>query len=143
MAEAIAGLAAASSIIALIQITGSILRLGWSFVKSDKCGAYQGLIRLLNELTLLHGVLVTLQSQASSTSLDNAVVSLLNHEQGPLSACKDALSDIAQLISDWSAHKIRTLITKGPSLDKNLASLTNRIERLKSVLLLALHSDQW
>ncbi len=143
MAEAIAGLAVASSIISVVQLTASVLNLGWPIAKSRKDGSRKGLVALLDELTLLHGVLSTLRSQAtSSASVDLAITKLLNQPHGPLGACKDALSDTAQLISDLTNHKIRTLVTRAPTLDRDLASLTQRIERLKSILLLALHSDQ-
>lgn len=143
MAEAIAALGVAASVIAVVQVTASVLRLGWSTVQTLKGTTQKALLGLLDELTLLHGVLLTLHSQASvPNSFDSAVAGLLKKPTGPLPACKLAITDAAELIGDLSERKPQTLLRKGTSFEKDLESSRHRIERLKTVLLLALHSDQ-
>jgi len=143
MAEAVAVLGVAASIIAVVQVTASALRLGWSVVQTLKGTTQKSLLGLLDELTLLHGVLLTLHSQTSvPNSFDLDVAALLKEPTGPLPACKLAISEAGGLIKDLNERKFRTLLTKGNSIEKDLESSRNRIERLKTVLLLALHSDQ-
>ncbi|KAI1122478.1 hypothetical protein F5Y10DRAFT_271041 [Nemania abortiva] len=111
MAKALAALGVASSIIAVVQITASVLRPGWS-----------------------------VSSVQDSVTLSAAT--LLKQPTGPLSACKLAITDIVELVENLKTRKLCTVVTKGASIEKDLESLRQRVERLKTVLLLALHSDQ-
>jgi hypothetical protein len=150
MAEVIAGLAVASSIISVVQVAAQAVQLGWECVKIYKAGSPEGLDKLAEELTMLHGVLFTIESRFKAAEGDmddeSATLKLLEHPGGPLSACHDVLSQTLTLFEELGVKKgvqnrVRAAFS-GTTLKHQIGSLMDRIERLKSLLLLALHSDQ-
>jgi Fungal N-terminal domain of STAND proteins len=150
MAEALVGIAVASSIISVFQVSAQAVQLGWECVKLYQAGAPQGLDKLVEELTLLHGVLSTLESQFNTANAEenerSAVLGLLEHPGGPLSACSDALGQILKLFEELGVKKgVRSRVRaafSATALTHNIDSLMDRVQRLKSLLLLALYSDQ-
>jgi type IV secretory pathway TrbF-like protein len=54
MAEALAAIAVASSIISVVQVSAQVVQLGWECVKLYRSGAPEGLDELVEELTMVH-----------------------------------------------------------------------------------------
>jgi hypothetical protein len=150
MAEALAVLAVASSITAVVQVSAQVVQLGWECVKLYKTGPPEGLDKLVEELTMLHGVLFTIESQfkagAGDKDDESATLGLLEHPGGPFSACHDVLGQILHLFEELGVKKgVRNRVRAaflGTALKHQIGSLMDRIQRLKSLLLLSLHSDQ-
>lgn len=146
MAEAIAGLAVASSIIAVVQLTGRVLSVGWECVRIYQDGA-PDLEKLMEELTVFHGVLSTLQARLDKENVkvsELETLTLLEQPCGPLHASGEALVEILETLNSLGSGPSRRLraCISGPRLQKRITKLIDRIERLKSILLLAFHSDQ-
>jgi hypothetical protein len=148
MAEVFIGLAAASSIITVIDLTGKLLRVGWDCVKIYRGNAPEGMERLVEELTLLHGLLTTLRSQFELAKkemniVELAVEKLLQQTGGLMEVCKATLNEVATTLNNILSQRgarLKTALT-GHNISKQLIELVNRIERFKSCLLIALHSD--
>lgn len=143
MAEVIAGLAVASSIITVIDTTCKVVATGWKCYRGIK-NPPKELAEVLSELMSLKGILDTLHSHLS-TSYDNSSKDLLglevlNQPGGVLSACAAVLQDVLQIIEGLQKKKLSSIIASATSGQKFLET-KGRIERLKGLLILALSSD--
>ena len=144
MAEALAGLAVASSIIAVIQITSKIVVTGWSYVRTVK-GLSKELSQLMVELTSLQGVLAALRDQVATSYTEYdvtglAVLEILNAPGGAMEACESALQEVDEMFNDFRTSRLSQILV-GKTKSKDILSLRDKIERMKSVLTLALYSD--
>jgi hypothetical protein len=101
MAEAIAGLAVATSIITVIDTTCKVVAMGWRCYHEIKT-APKELVEVMSELMSLQGVLNTLNSHLSTShghnSKDFLALEVLNQPGGVLAACEIVLQDVLQII---------------------------------------------
>jgi len=143
MAEVVAGLAVASSIITVIDTTSKVVAMGWE--------CYHGLERqpkelgkVLSELMFLHGILNAFNSRLSAShnhsSEDLLALEVLNQPDGVLSACAVVLQDVLKIIEGLKKKKLGSIIAAATGSQKLLETI-GRIERLKGLLMLALSSD--
>lgn len=144
MAEAIAGLAVASSIITVIGTTCKVVATGWKCYRGIKTPPKE-LAEVLSELMSLQGILDTLHSHLSTSHDDNSkdflALEVLNQPDGVLSACAVVLQDVLRIIEGLQKKKLSSVIAAATSGQK-LLEAKSRIEPLKGLLMLALSSDQ-
>ncbi|OBT83090.1 hypothetical protein VE02_08603 [Pseudogymnoascus sp. 03VT05] len=143
MAEAIAGLAVATSIITVIDTTCKVVAMGWRCYREIKT-APKELVEVMSELMSLQGILNTLHSHLSTShdhnSKDFLALEMLNQPDGVLAACAVVLQDVLRIIEGLKKKKLGSVIAAATSGQKFLEA-KSRIERLKSLLMLALSSD--
>ncbi|OBT57875.1 hypothetical protein VE04_02094 [Pseudogymnoascus sp. 24MN13] len=143
MAEAIAGLAVATSIITVVETTSKVVAIGWRCYREIKT-APKELVDVMSELMSLQGILNTLQSHLSTphdhNSKDFLALEVLNQPDGVLAACTVVLQDVLRIIGGLQKKKISSVIAAATGGQK-LLETKSRIERLKSLLMLALSSD--
>ncbi|KFZ00823.1 hypothetical protein V501_10436 [Pseudogymnoascus sp. VKM F-4519 (FW-2642)] len=143
MAEAIAGLAVATSIITVVETTSKVVAIGWRCYREIK-PAPKELVDVMSELMSLQGILNTLQSHLSTphdhNSKDFLALEVLNQPDGVLAACTVVLQDVLRIIGGLQKKKISSVIAAATGGQK-LLETKSRIERLKSLLMLALSSD--
>lgn len=143
MAEAIAGLAVATSIIAVVETTSKVVAIGWRCYREIK-SAPKELVDVMSELMSLQGVLNTLQSHLSTphdhNSKDFLALEVLNQPDGVLAACTVVLQDVLRVIEGLQKKRISSVIAAATGGQK-LLETKSQIERLKSLLMLALSSD--
>ncbi len=144
MAEALAGLAIASSIIAVIQVAGSVVKTGWTCYRAMK-SPHEELSDLMTELMSLQGVLSTLHDHVSNLHHDNdirklAALEVLNQPDGVLATCTKVLKEVSEILEGLQKRKLASLIAVATQRQK-LVSAKSRIERLKLLLTLAISSD--
>lgn len=145
MAEPFVVLGAASSIIAVLQITGTILSQGYSYIAQLK-DAPKELQDLFNELSSLSGILSVLKDQldrAKHTQNDPRLLALIQLDTpgGPLTACKTLLHRVEKRILYMKNSTLGGYLV-GPRHVKETKYDIDSLERLKSVLQLALFADQ-
>ncbi len=145
MAEALAGLAVASSIIAVVQVSGSVVvQAGWTCYRAMKSPPEE-LSVLMTELMSLQGVLSTLHDHLSNLHYDNdlknlAALAVLDQPDGVLATCTKVLKEVSEILGGLQKRKLASLIAVATQRQK-LASAKSRIERLKILLTLAISSD--
>jgi hypothetical protein len=143
MAEAIAGLAVATSIITVIDTTCKVVAIGWRCYREIKT-APKELVDVMSELMSLQGILNTLHSHLSTSHDHNSkgflALEVLNQLGGVLTACEIVLQDVLQIIDGLQKKKLSSVIAAATGGQK-LLETKSRIERLKSILMLALSSD--
>lgn len=143
MAEAIAGLAVASSVITVIDTTCKVVAIGWKCYKGLKTPPKE-LVEVLSELMSLKGILDTVHSHLSTlndhSSKDFLALEVLDQTDGVLSACAAVLQDVLRIIEDLQKKKLSSVIAAATSGQKFLET-KGRIERLKGILILALSCD--
>ncbi len=144
MSEALAGLAIASNIISIVHITGQLVGKGWECVRMLK-EAPKELRAFMGELTSLHGVLLTLQDQVATSHFASqmagfSVLDMLNQPDGALEACKSALVQAKHLLDSLQTTTLFSVVS-ALTKRRDIMTLRERIERLKTILILALHSD--
>ncbi|OBT73411.1 hypothetical protein VF21_08109 [Pseudogymnoascus sp. 05NY08] len=143
MAEAIAGLAVATSIITVIDTTCKVVAIGWRCYREIKT-APKELVEVMSELMSLQGILNTPHSHLSTShdhnSKDFLALEVLNQPDGVLAACAVVLQDVFRIIEGLEKKKFSSVIAAATSGQKFLEA-KRRIERLKSLLMLALFSD--
>jgi hypothetical protein len=143
MAEVIAGLALASSIITVIDTTSKVVAMGWKCHRGLKHPPKE-LQEVLSELMLLQGILNALHSRLSAspdrTSKDVLALGVLNQPGGVLPVCEMVLQDVLQIIEGLEKKKLGSIIAAATSGQKLLEN-KSRIESLKGLLMLALSSD--
>ncbi|KFY84562.1 hypothetical protein V500_09207 [Pseudogymnoascus sp. VKM F-4518 (FW-2643)] len=143
MAEAIAGLAVASSIITVIDTTYKVVEIGYKCYKGIK-NPPKELQEVMSEVMSLQGVLNTIHRRLSNPhdddSRDLLALEELNRPDGVLSTCAVVLQDVLRIIEGLQKKKLGSVIAAATSGQKFLET-KSRIERLKGLLMLALSSD--
>ncbi|KFX93548.1 hypothetical protein O988_06755 [Pseudogymnoascus sp. VKM F-3808] len=143
MAEAIAGLAVATSIFQVIDTTCKVVATVWKCYESIKTPPKE-LAQVMSEVLSFQGVLKTLHSHLSIShingSKDLLALEMLNQLDGVLPACEVVLQDILHIIEGLEKKKLSSIIAAATGSQKLLGTI-GRIERLKSLLMLALSSD--
>ncbi|KFY61391.1 hypothetical protein V496_05032 [Pseudogymnoascus sp. VKM F-4515 (FW-2607)] len=143
MAEAIAGLALASSIITVIDITRKVVTTGWQCYRGTG-NAPKELVEVMSELMSLLGILDTLHSHLINLH-DNdpknfLALEELNRPDAVLAACAVVLQDVLDILRVLQKRRLRSIIATATSSQKFM-TVKSRIERLKDLLILALSSD--
>lgn len=146
MAGTIAALAVSSSIIAVLQLTGTILWQGYSYI-AQLTAAPKELQALLNELSSLSGILSALKCQLDhgiNTPYDPRLLALtqLDASGGPLAACTTLLQRVQKRIRSLERSSSMGGYLVAPRYVKEMRYDIEGLERLKSVLQLALFADQ-
>ncbi|OBT63806.1 hypothetical protein VE03_06936 [Pseudogymnoascus sp. 23342-1-I1] len=143
MAEAITGLALASSIISVIDITRKVVTTGWQCYRGTR-NAPKELVDVMSEVMSLHGILDTLHGHLSTfynnDPKDFLVLEVLNKPDGVLAACAVVLQGVLDILEGLQKKRLGSIITAATSSQK-FTAVKGRIERLKVLLLLALSSD--
>jgi hypothetical protein len=144
MAEIIAAVGLASSILGIIQLTGTVITQG-SIYMGDVKSAPKEFRQLLQELVTLNGILSALKTQFDSFQATNnypqlLALELLDKPEGPLESCKDIVNLVREIIESLNGRLSRCFL--GPLRARNIQQCLARLERLKSVLQLALYADQ-
>ena len=143
MAEAIAGLAVASSIITVIDTTYKVVDIGYKCYLGIK-NPPKELEEVMSEVMSLQGVLNTIHRRLSTSrdddSRDLLALEELNRPDGVLSTCSVVLQDVLRIIEGLQKRKLGSVIAAATSGQKFLEA-KSRIERLKGLLMLALSSD--
>lgn len=138
------GLSAAASIIAIVQIAGSVASLGYSYVASVK-RAPKELRELLKELGSLSDVLDTLQDYVAANPQSPALEKL-STPGGPLKGCATELNELHAKLSSikltQGASGAVERFIKWPFLEKEMAQFIEKIERHKNLFTFALTADQ-
>lgn len=101
MAEAIARLALASSIIIVIDITRKVVATGWQRYRGTG-NAPKELVEVMSELMSLHGILDTLHSHLitlhGEDHKDFLALEALNKPDAVLAACAVVLQDVLDIL---------------------------------------------
>ena len=136
------GLGVASSIIAIIQISDSVISLYRLFIGKVR-GADKEIFQMINTITALKGILEFLQSFVNDdeTKFRLPLLHSLSHPDGPLEMCRTALADIE---SRLRPKRDRAGVLKAitwPWKWKEIEPVLERIEKQKTLMLLALQGD--
>ena len=141
MAEAIAGLAVASNIVAVIQIADSVISLCYGFVGKAR-GAVKEISDMATAVTALKVLLEALKCfvQDGENASRLPLLSSLSHPNGPLETCHTLLAEIED--------KLQSKRTRSGSLGiiwpwqyDEMSRILQTIEKQKSLMSLALQGD--
>jgi ankyrin repeat domain-containing protein 50 len=139
-------LSATASVVAVIQISGTIFDLCRTYFISVK-DARKDIQRLQNEITSLQDVLVSLLDLVDTPNAASLqIVKLAIREGGPVQQCQSELAALAERIDigekkgQMQQFGLRAL--KWPLSSKDIDKALLTIERHKASISLALASDQ-
>lgn len=135
-------LGVAASIIAIIQLTGTVTKLCHGYL-GTATGATKEMSLILNELYALKSVFEWLESQLKSDQGANttpraAMIQLLDLPNGPLERCRETLRALAEMLKPPKLGRHIVWAFR----EKDVARLIGRLERDKLLFMLALHGDQ-
>lgn len=133
------GLSTAASIIAVIQITGTVIQ----YLGSVK-GAPKERQRLLTELSNVTGILIVLKDEAENAENGeswNATFRSLNMPNGPLRQFHVALEALASKLSPGDGLKKIGRSLMWPFQEKEIRQLLSTIESQKALFNLARQND--
>lgn len=135
-----------SGVISILQLAGTVMTQGYSYISALK-NAPKELKALLDELTSLYGILSVLKTrlegaQAAPNSHQFSALVLLNEPRGPLESCDGILKRVQKRLDKLMGGKNLGPYLVGPFKDKGIKQDIERLERLKSIFQLALHTDQ-
>lgn len=137
MAEAL-GLVA--SIIAVLQLAGKVTSLGYEYINGVRWG-FKDIGDLLNELGSLSKVLLTLKDYAD-TNLQSPALQQLNARDGPLRGCTVDLRKLQARLQPKAGIKRKIDILTWPFREHEMMECIARIERHKTLFILAITADQ-
>lgn len=132
-------LSAAASIIAIIQLAGTVTQ----YLGTVK-GAPKERQKILNELSSITGMLFLLQDQADEAEHDdswNATLRSMSTPNGPLEQFKTALETLATKLAPVSGLRKLGKPLIWPFQEKEIKEILNTIERLKGLFNLARQND--
>jgi hypothetical protein len=140
------GLSAASSVIAVLQVTSAVISICYAYRQGQKHSSRE-VIQLSDELNSLKDVLDALlrlveKSEASDDTSRLATFELLAKPDGPLLTCQSELERLKAKLepeTGWRALK-RSLVW--PLQEGELRKALGALERLKGTMQLALSADQ-
>jgi len=148
MAEAVAALGIASSVIAVLQLATAVGKQAYKYGESAR-NAKADIDDIVGKLKDLEGVLVKLgdmakRAQMTQKSLDHwPALASLEKSDGPLNKCKAEIGDLqAQLlpVEGWLKRKqerVQWPIKKG-----KIGNIIERIEKQKEILIESLSIEQ-
>ena len=133
------GLSAAASIVAVLQLTGEVI--GYL---NDVKNAPKECEQCTIEISSLQSLLISLRYRLQQGQAGDpwfTAVRALNNENGPLDQFKQALEQLLSRveIQDGAQELMRRLLWKFKK--EEVASILARMERLKSLVSLALEND--
>jgi ankyrin repeat domain-containing protein 50 len=134
------GLGAAASVIAVIQISGKIFDLCWTYYSEVK-DARKDIRRLRDEVKSLQDVLTNVAELADAPGSAKLSILRLNQPDGSIQQCRTELIELARkLETKQGKDKMRAL--KWPFRSKDVDKAIADIERSKATFSLALAVDQ-
>lgn len=141
------GLSAAASLVAVLQLTGTVASLGYQYI-SSVTRAPKDVPELLRELNSLYGVLENLQSYFIKNP-QSSVLEKLNAPNGALPEFFKELNDLHSKLTKTklgvpkSSKGLSTIIErfKWPLKDKKTVQTIQRLERYKTLFMLAMTTD--
>jgi hypothetical protein len=132
------GLSLAASVIAVIQLAGSCLKLSRRWVGSSEFGS-SDLATVTTALYEFNGAMKTFQTHLEIYEDDEARLRSLDYLKPAFERCKEAL-DIVKDFSEHTSFIGKHLI--GPKFDRKLKPSLKALDGAKELLMLALHADQ-
>ncbi|KAK5991494.1 Serine/threonine-protein phosphatase 6 regulatory ankyrin repeat subunit B [Cladobotryum mycophilum] len=132
------GLSLAASVIAVIQLAGSCLKLARRWAGPSEFGSAD-LVTITNTLYEFNGVMKTFQTHMEIHEDDEARLSSLEHLKAALGRCKQGLD----IVKDFMENS--NLIGKyviGPRFDRKLKGAMKALDGAKELFMLSLHADQ-
>jgi hypothetical protein len=132
------GLSLAASVVAVIQLAGSCLRLSRKWIGPSEFGSTD-LIGITTALYGFNGAMKTFQTHLEIHEDDEALLGSLEYLKPALERCKEAL-DITKDFMENSGFIGKHLI--GPKFDRKLKTSLKALDGAKELFMLALHGDQ-
>jgi hypothetical protein len=131
-------LSLAASVIAVIQLAGSCLKLSRRWVGSSEFGS-SDLATVTTALYEFNGAMKTFQTHLEIYEDDEARLRSLDYLKPAFERCKEAL-DIVKDFSEHTSFIGKHLI--GPKFDRKLKPSLKALDGAKELFMLALHADQ-
>jgi len=132
------GLSLAASVIAVIQLTGSCLKLSRKWIGPSEFGS-SDLTAMTMALYGFNGAMKNFQTYLEIHEDDEARLGSLEYLKPALERCEGALNIIKDFME--GGRFIRKYL-KGPKFDRNLKSSLKAVDGAKELFMLALHADQ-
>jgi hypothetical protein len=132
------GLSLAASIIAVIQLTGSCLKLSRKFLGPSEFGS-SNLASMENALYGFNGAVKSFQTHLEIYEDDEARLSSLEYLKPVLKQCEEALHIIEDFVGK-SGFIGKHVV--GPRFDHKLKTSLKALNEAKELFMLALHADQ-
>lgn len=129
----------AGSIIAVIQLTGQIISLGYDYI-GGVTKASKDLRNLVSELQSL-GIVLLAMKEFADANPESKTLELLNGKDGPLPGCRQELQKLQRKITPRKGLKGKLDALKWPLEEKETLRHMMQIERQKSLFSLALTTD--
>jgi len=135
MAEAV-GLVA--SIIAIVQITEEVIKISKKYIHTEQ-ETRSVLAKFIGKLSAYEGLFKGLELQARYDESNSIRLSSLEHINGPLDACKEALRVIEKKLRNPPSP---LNISFGKILPREAVDAIKRLDDLQPLLQFALEADQ-
>jgi len=132
------GLSLAASVIAVIQLAGSCLKLSRKFLGPSEFGS-SDLISMSTSLYGFNGAVKSLQTHLEIYEDDEARLSSLEYLKPVLKQCGEALYIIKDSVKD---NGFIGKYVIGPRFDRKLKGSLKALDGAKELFILALHADQ-
>jgi len=132
------GLSLAASVIAVIQLAGSCLKLSRKFLGPSEFGS-SDLNSMTTALYGFNGVVKSFQTHLEIYEDDEARLSSLEYLKPVLKQCGEALNIIEDFIGKSSFIGKHVI---GPRFDYKLKTSLKALNEAKELFMLALHADQ-
>jgi hypothetical protein len=132
------GLSLAASVIAVIQLAGSCLKLSKKFLGPSEFGS-SDLNSMTTALYGFNGAIKSFQTHLEIYEDDEARLGSLEYLKPALKRCEEALNVIKDFV-EKSAFIGKHVI--GPRFDQKLKASLKALDGAKELFMLALHSDQ-
>lgn len=135
-------LGVAASVIAVVQLTGALIALGYDYISAVK-SASNDLRDLIDELHSLGKVLTILKDHVQTDkSLQYAALQSLNGQNGPIQGCDVELRRLQLKLEPKDGWRGKMNSLKWPLKEKETYQHIVRIERQKNLFNFALNVDQ-
>jgi len=132
------GLSLAASVIAVIQLAGSCLKLSRKFVGPSGFGS-SDILSITTALYGFNGAVKSFQTHLEIYEDDEARLTSLEYLKPALKQCGEALSIIKDFVEN-SGFIGKHII--GPRFDRKLKTSLKALNGAKELFMLALHADQ-
>lgn len=132
------GLSLAASVIAVIQLTGSCLKLSKKFLGPSEFGS-SDLTSMTTALYGFNGAVKSFQTHLEIYEDDEARLSSLAYLKPVLKRCEEALRTIEDFVGKSSFIGKHVI---GPRFDHKLKTSLKALDGAKELFVLALHADQ-
>lgn len=129
-----------ASLIAIIQLTGTVTCLGWGYISGVK-RAPKDLRDLVDELNSLSKVLSIVQDLAADPNKKSTALQKLDDTNGPLKLCARDLEDLRLKLEPRGGFKGFMDNIAWPLKETDTLQYIARLERHKTLLIFALNAD--